>query len=332
MPNHANRRVYGIIALLFALLVTACNNQTVPELKTSVQLSWSHNIEFVGFYVAADKGYYGEQKLTVDIRDNNKNGVYLDPLQEVLSGKADFGIVDGSLLVTARSEDKPLVAIGTIYQRHPLGLVSLAEKKILVPKDLIGKTVQISQPSSVMFRALLQSQNIDPKQLTIVDRTDFSIAPIVDGKADVLDAWAINEIVTLKERNIAYNAIFPAEYGIDFYPDVIFTTEDTIAKKPDLVKRFLAATVRGMQTAVDDPNAAVTISVKYDKTEPAKTQELAMHQSVALLAPAKAKPGSMQSSVWAATYKMLQDQKLLKKEIDVQKAYTLTFLEQIYGK
>ncbi len=124
-----------LLITVLVLLQTACSAQatpvptTIPWQATSVQLSWIHSIEFAGFYMAQKEGSFATEGLNVTLKPGgyDAEGREIKPIEEVLAGHADFGIIDGSLLLTARAEGKPIVALTTIYQRHPLALLSLAE-------------------------------------------------------------------------------------------------------------------------------------------------------------------------------------------------------------
>jgi ABC-type nitrate/sulfonate/bicarbonate transport system substrate-binding protein len=287
--------------------------------------------------MAEDKGYYAGENLDVDLLAGGfgAEGQFIDPLQKVVSGEAEFGIVESTLLLPAREAGMPVVAIANIYQRHPLALTSLAEKNIVRPQDLVGKTVQLSQNSTVLFQALLSAEGIDPASINVVERTDFTINPLINGEADVIDGWVINEIVPLTQGGYEFNMILPSDYGIDLSPAVIFTTEDMIANHPDLVKRFLRATLQGIQSAADDPARAAALSVEYKTADnvpvEASEEAIAMQQSLPLLLPAGTRPGLMQPELWDFTDQVLVDQGILERPLDIEAAFTTKFLDEIYG-
>jgi NitT/TauT family transport system substrate-binding protein len=326
--------------LAVALLVASCSPTpatpaaALPPADVTVQLSWIHTIEYAGFYTAEDKGYYAEQALTVNLLAGGEDaqGEYINSIDTVLHGQADFGVASGINLLQARANKAPLVAIAAIYQRDPLGFTSLAAKHILKPRDLIGKTVQIAPDSILLLRAMLIAQGVDPALVMTEDRTDFTIAPLLSGKADVIDTYITNELVTLKFQQQAVNNLLPFDYGIQEYPNVIFTTEKMIADHPDLVERFLRATLRGMQSAIDDPQPVGALSVRRNSSLDLQSETEAMFQSVPLLNPPGSPPGMMTAAIWDATHQMLREQNVLDQPLDVNAAYTLVFLGKIYAK
>lgn len=299
-----------------------------------MQLSWIHTIEYAGLYVAEDEGYYSEQGLAVNLVAGGEDaqGNYISPIDTVLQGRADLGITSGSVLLQARANKAPLVAVASIYQRNPLGFTSLAAKHITKPQDLIGKTIQLGPDSLILLRAMLTAQGIDPDQVKTTERTDFTINPLLSGQADVIDSFVTNELVTCKLQGVAVNNILPIEYGIEEYPNVLFTTEQMIAEHPDVVERFLRATMRGMQRAIADPQPVSALSVQRNSSLDLKIETEAMFQSVPLLNPTGSRPGTMTSTIWDSTYRMLIDQHVLAQPLDVKAAYSLAFLDKIYAK
>ncbi len=330
--------VLGLLALPI-LALSACTGsaqqaqQPIPEESVSVQLSWIHTIEFAGFYMAQDRNHYSQEGLAVELRagGNDANGNYIDPLREVAEGRATFGVTDGGLLLIARANGDPVVAIATIYQRHPLAFVSLADKNIERPQDLVGRTVDIADNSKAMFLSMLSAVGVPQSQVNLHTRTDYTIDPLVNGQMDVIEAWITNEIVDLELGGYEFNMILPSDYGIDMYPDVIFTTEETIANRPEMVEKFLRATLRGVQDAIDDPAEAATLSVSYNSDLNVDRETRAMERSLPLLNPSGSKLGMMTPEHWETTQQILLAQGLLSEPLDVSTAYTMTFLNSIYG-
>src|SRR5688572_8042876 len=309
------RKIVVPLLLTLTMALAACQGQDKPQTSSaqeevSIQLNWLHSIAWASFYAAADEGYYRQQDLEVNVLEGgfDSDGNFIDPIQEVVSGNADFGIADGSVLLEAREQGQPVAAIATLYQRHPLVFTSLATNDIIRPQDMAGTTVHVSGNSRVLLQALLRAQNIDPETVNIVERTDFSTALLTNNTADVIDAWVINEVVPLQQDGVAINMILPSDYGIEFYPNLIFTTEDMIANHPDVVARFLNGTIKGMQFSVDKTETATDITLRYQTDGVKETELLAMQQSLPLMAPAGSNPGMMQPEIWEAMHQLLLEE------------------------
>jgi NitT/TauT family transport system substrate-binding protein len=283
--------------------------------------------------VAEEKGYYAVENLTVSLHPYDFEKP-LDPIEQIVMGKAQFATANAGSVLLARAEGKPIVAIATLYQRNPSVLVSLAEKNITRPQDLVGKKVMIdtSSTDSIIYTAMFASQpDLDLEQINIIPRTDFSNNLLINGEVDVMDAFINNQPVQLEKEGYKVNMIIPANYGFDIYANVIITSEEMITEHPDLVEGFVRATVRGIQSAIDDPKGATTLTVARNKEINFESELESMNRSLPLFNPTGSRPGMMTSEIWTSTYQILVEQNILTKSIEVEKAYTLTFLDKIYS-
>jgi len=198
---------------------------------------------------------------------------------------------------------------------------------------LIGKKLAIDLESAtgISYLALLASQSIDPSQVNQVPRTSFTNDQLTNGEVDVLDAFITNQPVQLELAGYSLNIILASDYGIEMYPNVIFTTEATIANKPDLVERLLQATVRGMQSAIDNPKEAAAQAVARNNKTTLESELASMNRSLPLLKPVGSQPGMMQAKAWETAHQILLNQGILKEPLEVADVYNLTFMEKIYN-
>ncbi len=329
------------VVLVLGVALAACNPTAAPTPTSpskddvSIQFSWVHTIEFAGFYLALEDGNYAEANLNTTLLGGgfDENGAFIDPVQKVVDGQADFGILSGDRLLIERAAGKPLVAIASIYQRSPVAFISLAENNIIRPQDLIGKTVSVDLASStgIAYLALLAAQEIDPADVNFIPRTDFTNEPLLSGAVDVIDVFINDQPVHLELQGHQLNKILITDYGLDFYANVIFTTEEMIATRPDVVERFLRATLNGMEAYVQNPERGAQLSVSYNAALELASETESAQRSVPLLNPPNSSLGMMKPELWEFTRQILLEQNLLTGEVDLESAYTLSFLNRIYG-
>jgi ABC-type nitrate/sulfonate/bicarbonate transport system substrate-binding protein len=166
-------------------------------------------------------------------------------------------------------------------------------------------------------------------------RTDYTITPLVSGEADVLPGFITNDGVRAQLNSDKVNFIVLSDYGIDIYSNVIFTTEDMIKNKPEVVEAFVKGTVQGMQWAIDHPEESYKYVVdQYGKDmtpDIQESQKPGLLASLPLMNPAGSQPGRMTADNWKFTDQVLHDQGILTKPIDVEAAYNLTFLDKAYS-
>ncbi len=328
-----------LTTILTILVLAACSGgddkKDEPLTPTSVQFSWVHTIEFAGFYEAVDHGFYTDQGLDVRLDSGgfDADGNYIFPLSPVLSGKADFGVAGGDVLLAARARGEPLVGIAAIYQRNPVMLVSLAESNIRLPQDLKGKRIGIDDPGTatyIVYRAFMASQGINISEVEeIIQKPPLD--PLINGEIDVRTGFVTNQPVVLEQMGYDVEIILPSDYGIDLYSNVIFTTEDTIANRPDLVEKFLRATIQGYDAAIDDPKHAAELSVSYNPDLALENEMASMNFSLPLIRPAGRLTGMMEQSAWDMTHQVMLDQGMLDAAIDYNAAFTLDFLNKVHG-
>jgi NitT/TauT family transport system substrate-binding protein len=322
-----------VLAITFILTLVGCGAtaQTPAAAKRSihVQLAWVHTIEYSSFYTAQDQGYFDEANLDVSLDVLGQTS----PIDQVVSGQAQFGMTSADNILIARAAGKPVVAIATIYQRSPIAFVSLAKNQITKPQDFINKTVvvDLKGTTGIVYRALLASQSIDEAQVKTQPRADYTNDALLSGKAEVMDAFVNNQPVQLKQQGHDVSVLLPSDYGIDLYANVIFTTEDMIKTQPDVVEAFVRATTRGMRQAIQDPEGATKLTLARGTDLNPTSEAESMRLALPLMNPAGSRPGMMTAENWQTAYQILRDQGLLQQELDIQQAYTLTFLDKAYS-
>lgn len=246
--------------LLFFLLLPL---SVMAEEKVILQLKWFHQFQFAGFYAAKEQGFYQDAGFDVTIRERD---IKSSAIQDVLDGKADFGVADSSIVVQ-RLNNQPLVIASTIFQTSPLIFISKKDANITSPYDLKGKKVMFQRSvDDASLQALMElfGLSVDDYNFTPHSFDDWAI---LDGDVDVMSAYRSDQPFKYEKRNIEINIIDPASYGIDFYGDLLFTTEDRAKNDPESVARFVEATRKGWQYALNNQEEIVKlILTNYDQS------------------------------------------------------------------
>jgi NitT/TauT family transport system substrate-binding protein len=326
--------------IVASIVVSACGAgapsaaTAVPKTQVSIQLAWVHEYSSASFYAAEKNGHFAAQNLDVRLEAGGfgPNG-YIEPIAQVISGTVDFGITGAASIIQARSEGKPVVAIATLLQRSPLAILSLAKSGIRRPQDLVGRRVAVADGGAAqLYDTFLKSQHIDLATVTTVPRTSYGIDPLTKGEVDAMVAWVINEGVQLDEAGAKTNVMLMSDYGVDSYELVLFTTEKMIAEHPDTVKRFVQATVQGMQDVINNPDQAADFVLTYDNKLNLDGQRRRMQATLPLLSPPGSRLGAMQPDIWKLTHQMMLDQKVLTQPIDLDRVYTTKFVDEASAK
>ncbi|MEY2672067.1 MAG: hypothetical protein RL687_484, partial [Candidatus Parcubacteria bacterium] len=123
-----------------------------------------------------------------------------------------------------------------------------------------------------------------------------------------------------------------ADYGVDMYADVLFTTDNLIETNPSLVERFVRSTINGWSYALENESEAVNYILKYATSSNRDHESLMLRSSAPLIHTGTANLGSMDDIGWGKSQKMLNEQKLLEKQVDFEDLYTMRFINLIYNK
>jgi len=230
----------------------------MAEDKIVLQLKWEHQFQFAGYYAALEQGYYQEQGLDVEIREQNlkKN---IDIVREVVDNEAYYAVGSSSLLVDIVN-GQPLMLLAAIFEHSPLVLLSHKSSDIRAPRDLNGKRIMLAEDEgqSVLLSRLLQADGINYVSVT----PDFN--GFLQGEADTFSAYLGNEPYQLTQKALPYTIIDPANYGLDAYSDFLYTSQNEYKKHPKRVHDFIEASIRGWKYALaHQKEIAELISKKY---------------------------------------------------------------------
>jgi len=319
-------------AMLFLAisLLAACEPQEVrnPPDQVSVQLKWVHQAQSAGFYLAQERGYYANENIKVALIEG---GPGIDNIEKVVTGQADFGVDAPMGILLHRSQGKPVVAIATIYRRSPVVFLSLSDSGIERPTDFLGRTVAIEGvEGKLQFKAMMKRLGLDIGQVTMAPfQYDFST--FYSGAADITYAYITGGLIRIRQKGYKVSQIWPGDYGVHLYGDTLITSDRMTAENPDLVTRFLRETLRGWREAIEDPEAAVAVTLKYAREKDSELQTQMMEASVPLIHTGEDQIGWMKAEIWASTHQIVLEQGLLAGPVDPDKAYTMEFLQRIYG-
>ncbi|MGZ4978043.1 MAG: EAL domain-containing protein [Methylobacter sp.] len=225
-----------------------------------LQLRWHHQFQFAGYYAALEKGYYKQAGLDVIIHEGTPDK---KPVQEVLQGHAQYGEANSELLLE-RLRGAPLVALAAIYQHSPSVLIARKDTGIFSPDDLAGKKIMLmDQTVDADFVAMFNNEGIAISRLHVIP-SSYDIHDLVDGKVDAFNSYLSNEPYFLKQQGVEFTVLNPRSYGVDFYSDILFTTEDELKQHPERVKAFRQASLEGWYYAMDHPQEIIDLLInKY---------------------------------------------------------------------
>lgn len=271
--------------LFFSLLIYICLLSSVAvsvasgkdELQpVTLQLKWFHQFQFAGYYAALHQGFYHDEGLEVTIKPGGPN-VHVD--DEVLSGRADFGVL-ASELIEMRASGKPLVLLAVIMQHSTRAIIVRADSGINGPADLIGKQLMINLNEDVEFKAMFAAEGLSYEKLSIISKDRAANSKFIEGEIDGLNGSIGNQPFIFSKSNIALKAIRPISYGIDFYGDSLFTSEHYLNDHPVQVEKLRRATLKGWGYALN--NIEEIVDLILAEYSPANSREHLLFEANAM--------------------------------------------------
>jgi NitT/TauT family transport system substrate-binding protein len=208
--------------------------------------------------------------------------------------------------------------------------MALASSGIRRPADFAGKTIETSPAGRAQLNLIAATGGLRPDQFTVFD-SQPDLARFYAGQVQVRSVFLTNEVLTAKAAGYQLNLIYPDDYGIHFYADTIFTTDDLIARRPELVLHYLRATLKGWTYAVENAHLVSPLVVKLNPAADLTHETDFMLASLPLINTGEDHIGWMKPEVWAGMEKTLRDQGVLTKSLDITQVYTLQFLQQVYA-
>lgn len=224
-----------------AVLLCCWALPALAQERVTLQLKWTHAFQFAGYYAALEQGYYREAGLDVNIVEADPS---IDPVSEVLAGRAQYGVGTSSLLL-ARAAGKPVVALAVVFQQSPYAIY--AAPHIAHLEDLAGKRLMI-EPQSDELLAYLKKEGIALDRITQIPHS-FDADGLMQGKAEAISGYISNEPYFFQQAQYPYRTFSPRSAGIDFYGDNLFTSAQELDAHPQRVRAFRAASLRGWQYA-----------------------------------------------------------------------------------
>ena len=329
-------RPLAFAALLLAILpVSGCHRDQAPAVANGLipvrsQADWYPQAEHGGFYTALVKGYYQAEGLDVSILPL---GQYTSAFQVVASGQAEFGLGSSDQILEAVSNGLPLVAVGATMQHDPQAVMVHQNSPIHSFQDLEGHAVAC-QPGATWFKYIVGKYHL--QNVREVPAT-HSIANFLQDPNYVQQIFVTSEPFFVTKSHGDFRTLLISGAGYDPYR-VYFTRSDYAKQHPDVVTRFVRATIRGWQEYLRDPGPANSLILRINPAQNAEQMQYTLQalKDGAFITgqepnhpdPTGSQIGHMSAARWATTNDQLTQLGVIRKPIDPARAFTLNFLPQ----
>jgi NitT/TauT family transport system substrate-binding protein len=320
------KAIGGAIALSLAVFAS----QPAWSLdQVSFRLNWYLGGLHTPFYLGKERGYYKDEGIDITINEGRGSA---NTVQVVAAGSDTFGLADSSSLMLVASKGGEVKAVMSLLNTSGFGVISLAETGIKSVKDLEGKKLAITAGDALtqLFPAVAKYNKLDMSKVRLVQVDPAGkVVAVLEKRVDALLGGLDDQYFLIKAKGKQPAALAFSDNGANTIGMTILTQDKTIKENPDLVRRFVKATIRSWEAAKADPDAAVKAAAK---TKPdlnlASTKEQLLKDISFLESPAtKGKPiGWGAASDWESTKKLLVEYRGLKTDKPASAFYTDQFI------
>jgi ABC-type nitrate/sulfonate/bicarbonate transport system substrate-binding protein len=287
------------------------------------------DLPFVAVYVAKEKGYFRDQSLEVEIQHATSG----EHIQLLATDRIQFATgTAGDVMKRVASSGVPIVSIAQIGQRDEQSFAVRADSPILTLKDWEGRLVGYKSTVSADYLALVSIGGLDRAKVREV-AVGFDPRVLVDGRVDVYPVFTANEPDTLARLGVPVRLFDPTTYGVPSLGLTFITNQQLVQSKPDVVTRFLRASLRGLADAVADRDAAIDVVMKYAPGEDRAHQRYIMDTEIDAAQNDLTRAngiGAMDRARYVGLRDFLLQYGGIPKTVDVDAVFTDRFVKELY--
>jgi NitT/TauT family transport system substrate-binding protein len=336
--SHYKRRKflqYVAIFLASQVLASCTRNRTSSSAtgekldKVAFGTNWYAQAEHGGFYQAIATGIYNDYGLDVTIE---MGGAQINGTQLLMGGVIDFYMGSGADAIRAVEENIPKITVAAIFQKDPQVLLAHPNTGIESIEDLKGKSIYISATSNTTYWPLLKELyglTDDQKR-----PYNFTVGPFLADKNAVQQGYLSSETYTIeKEGGFEPVILLLADYGYTPYSTTIETRKELVENNPDLVQRFVDASIQGWSSYLENPEPGNQL---IKQANPEMSDELLAFgfqkmKEYELITAGDAKTqgiGIMTDERWQSFFQSMVEAGIYDANTDYKQAFTLQFVNK----
>lgn len=305
---------------ILGLLLLAAGLAAQAQDAVSLRLNWYLGGLHVPFYYGKEMGFFKQEGIDLTINEGRGSA---NTVQVVAAGSDTFGMADSSSLITTASKGADVKSVMSLLNSTGFSVVSLASAGIKTPKDLEGKSLAVSpgDPLGQLFRALAAHNKLDINSIKFVQVDPAAkVVAVLEKRVDALLGGADDQFFLIKYKGVEPAALRYADHGANIVGMTIVTTGNLIKTKPDLVRRFVKASVRSWEEAKKNPGAAVdaAMKAKADLNRQSTLDQMMVDFELLDSANSKGKIGLGAKADWDQTINLLRQY----RDLDTKEPWT----------
>ena len=326
---HRRSMLMGLAATLAAPAVARAATDHI-----TFGLDWKAEAEYGGYYQAAATGIYAKHGLDVTVQ---QGGPEVNHTQLLLAGRLDFNICSNSFLaLNFVKENIPFRTVAAMFQKDPSVLITHPGQGNDSFAALKGKPIMISADTRIGWWNFLKARyGYSDSQIRPYT---FNLQPFLANQKAIQQGYLGSEPFSIKEATGTMpTVLLVADAGFKGYASLIASSDKNIDTRPDLVKRFVDASIEGWYSYLYGDPAPANKLIKQANAEMTDAliaygrQSLIQHGILTSGDAAKLGIGAMTAARWDEFYRAVASEGLYPKGMDIGKAYTLKFVDQKVG-
>jgi NitT/TauT family transport system substrate-binding protein len=253
-----------------AILGVASCRRPPPSPTLILQREWVANAEFAGDTWAQDISHTKPPLIVVKEGSDTQ-----DPVKEVRSGAAQFGVASSDRILRENEGGADLVVLAAATYRSPVVFLSHPHDQIRSPADFRGHVVgiQTGTNTELVFKSLLRAQNISADQMKVVE-SGWGTTNFESGVISILAAFDYDEPVQLDMKGVPYAILYPEQFGVHYVGTAYFAKRSFVTTHPELVQAFMNKLVAGWRQALAHPREAIArVKASFHKIDEAKERK-----------------------------------------------------------
>jgi len=315
-------------AAIFAMLAAVMLPPVVVKgaEKIDYRLKWIFNTSVVGDLYADVRGDFADAGLDVTVK---AGGPERDAIKELELGQAQFGVASADQVIRALAKGSPVVVIAQLFQVNPLQWIyRQSDPPVVRLEDLRGRTIGITYGGNdeTIMRTLMAEGGLTERDVKLFSvRYDYT--PFYRHEVDLWPVYRNTQGIVIG-RKMAQDGdpvqfFIPSDYGVRFVANSVVTSRQMAKERPDTVRRFIKALLKGWETALDPAMADIVLGMlqDFDKDTPRDELQAQLDITRDLVKPQSGVAiGIIDTDAWIQTEQIMYDQKQIVKHVNIASA------------
>lgn len=324
--HRAARRIFALGTLLCASMIAASPASAADSVVMRINFTpWGMHAPYLG---GKAQGIYAKEGIDLEIRPpsgGQQNEVFIG------SGREQFGLANIDSFVKARASGIPVIAIMADQPDPPFAVITLKKSGISEPKQLKGKKLSWFQTNvQAQIDPLLKAGGLTRKDVEFVNLArGAEVQMVAAGQVDAIYGFSYGQALTLEDKGFPVNVMAVRDYGLSNYGSVIYTSEQLLKSNPDLVKRFVRATLKSLMWTKDHMQEAVAevVKVSPDRDLKLETRKLGIIYGGYKSPDYRERFGMMSDAKWKETIDVFSE--AIPRKPSPKEMYTNQILESL---